>query len=514
MDALNVLNAFFDSMSLSGLYKCKSVLEEKIKHAKTEHKSEVKRANISDYVQMHDNFIPTDKVNGILFSAVQAEVESFNLFSKSGSKTVAKWLSTGNEPYSWTSSSGKKFVNTASDISKCPAIFELMEKINSELHVKMNSCLVTCFKDGTSGIRLHCDDEEEIDQDSPICVFTIGEERKVEFLSAYQSASETPLLSITPKEGSLYLMNPGCQGLFRHRVPSMKTSSGVRYSLSFRRKVSPEPPTTTNNLKLASPVKSLMSKLNKSCRSDHIAFAKGSPSLQNVGTPQPSSMSSPHQQIQQPSTKRKTTTVLFGTSITSRINSNTVSSKGHPFINVSRSGATMETISDMVQDFYDTNPASSDVEKVILSFGTNDIARERHGVYNPKAFSEQQLCSRAHNGVRKFRQDAADIVKKVKSLFPGVAVIIQCVLPMQNRYWYTTTNVLAFNSMLMDIARSYNCYYMDCFDRFLSKDKQDFNKGLYYDWLHLNKWGLNLLCKSLKYIIGTNSNMFGPIIKL
>ena len=117
MDALNVLNAFFDSMSLSGLYKCKSVLEEKIKHAKTEHKSEVKRANISDYVQMHDNFIPTDNVNGILFSAVQAEVESFNLCSKSGSKTVAKWLSTGNEPYSWTSSSGKKFVNTASDIS-------------------------------------------------------------------------------------------------------------------------------------------------------------------------------------------------------------------------------------------------------------------------------------------------------------------------------------------------------------------------------------------------------------
>ena len=174
----------------------------------------------------------------------------------------------------------------------------------------------------------------------------------------------------------------------------------------------------------------------------------------------------------------------------------------------------MGTISDMVQDFHDTNPASSDVEKVILSFGTNDIARERHGVYNPQGFSKQQLYSRAHSGVLKFRQQAADIVKKVKSLFPGVIVVIQCVLPMQNLYWHTTTNILAFNNMLRDIARSYNCYYIDCFDRFLSRDNRDFNKGLYYDWLHLNKWGLNLLCKSLKYITGTNSNMFGSIIKL
>ncbi len=514
MDALNVLNAFFDSMSLSGLYKCKSVLEDKIKHAKDEHKSEVKRANISDYVQMHNNFIPTDKDSGILFSAVLAEVLSFDLCSKSGSKTVAKWLSSDKEPYSWSSSSGKKFVNTASDISKYPAISELMEKINSEHHVKMNSCLVTCFKDGTSGIRLHCDDEDEIDQESPICVFTIGEERKVEFLSAYQTASETPLLAITPKEGSLYLMQPGCQSFFRHRVPSMRSSTGVRYSLSFRRKLSPEPTTTTGKLELDSPVKSIMSKLNKSCRSEPVAFTRGSSSVQTVGTPQPASTKSAPPALNQQPTKRRRTTVLFGTSITTRLNSNSISSKGHPFINVSRSGATMTTISDMVQDFHDTNPASSDVEKVILSFGTNDIARERHGVYNPQGFTKQQLYSRADSGVKKFRQQAADIVKKVKSLFPGAVVIIQCVLPMQDRYWYTTTNVIAFNNMLKDIARSYNCYYIDCFDRFLSRDKRDFNKELYYDWLHLNKWGLNLLSKSLKYVTGTNSNMFGSIIKL
>ncbi len=174
----------------------------------------------------------------------------------------------------------------------------------------------------------------------------------------------------------------------------------------------------------------------------------------------------------------------------------------------------MKTIGEMIQDFHDTNPAAGDVEKVILSFGTNDISRERHGVYNPRGFSQHQLYSRAHNGILKFRQDAADIVKKVKSLFPGVTVILQCVLPMQNLYWYTTTNVLAFNNMLRDISRAYNCYYIDCFDRFVSSNESDFNRGLYYDWLHLNKWGRNLLCKSLRYVTCTNSNMFGSVIKL
>ncbi len=504
MDALNVLNSFFDSMSLSGLYKCQTVLDEKIKCAKSQHKAEVKSANINDYVELHDKFIPLDKEE-VLFAALQAEVESFGLSSKSGSKTVAKWLSSDSEPYSWTSSTGKKFVNKPDDISNCTAISELMQKINTEFQVDMNSCLVTCFKDGTSGIRLHRDDEDEIDQESPICVFTIGEERKIEFLSMYQSPSQQPLLSITPKEGSLYLMKPGCQGLFRHRVPSVKNSgTGIRYSLSFRRKV-PSAPTVTAKLQLDPSVKSLFKNLNKSCSSDPVVFARGSPSLQTVGTVQ---------QTHNPKTKRRSTTVLFGTSITSRIDSSNIADKGHSFINVSKSGATMETISNMIDDFHGTNPAANDVEKVILSFGTNDIARERHGVYKPQGLSQQQLHARACKGIKKFRQPAADVVKKVKTLFPRASVVIQCVLPMQNIYWYTSINVLAFNDMLLDIARSYNCYYLDCFDRFVSRDMHDFNRGLYYDWLHPNKWGLNLLCKSLKYVTCTNSSMFGSIIRL
>ncbi len=328
MDALNVLNAFFDSMTLKGLYRCQSVLEDKIKAAKSQHKAEVKSANIRDFVQIHDDFIPHDK-DSVLFAAVQAEVETFGLGHKSGSKTEAKWLSSDKEPYSWSSSNGQKFVNQSHDISECTAISELMEKINVEFNVDMNSCLVTCFKGASSGIRLHCDDENEIDQQSPICVFTIGEERKVEFLSMYQAASEPPLLSITPKEGSLYLMQPGCQDRFRHRVPSVRNSgskTGIRYSLSFRKKIPCEPSSaSTAKVVLDSPVKAVINKLNKSSCQGPVVFSKGSSSSQNVGTVQ---------QTRSSKSKSKSTAVLFGTSITSRIDSNSISDKNHSFINL------------------------------------------------------------------------------------------------------------------------------------------------------------------------------------
>ena len=167
----------------------------------------------------------------------------------------------------------------------------------------------------------------------------------------------------------------------------------------------------------------------------------------------------------------------------------------------------------MIDNFHDTNAAADDVEKVILSFGTNDIKHERHGVYNWRVLQQHKLTGKIRGGIKKFRERVVDVVKKVKSYFPGACInVMQCVLPMQNRYWYTVENVLGFNNILKDVCRAYNCYYLDCFERFLLEDKSDINKGLFYDWLHLNKWGRNILCKWLNHVTNTNSNMFNLVI--
>ena len=71
---------------------------------------------------------------------------------------------------------------------------------------------------------------------------------------------------------------------------------------------------------------------------------------------------------------------------------------------------------------------------------------------------------------------------------------------------------MGFNDMLRDVCKAYNCYYLDCFARFLSVDMRDFNRGLYNGWLHLNRWGRNILCKWLSFVTNTNSNMFNMVI--
>ena len=90
-----------------------------------------------------------------------------------------------SENYSWTSQSGLETVNEPIDIASFPSIKVLMAKINTGLNVELNSCLVTKFDSGRAGLRLHDDNEDEMDSGSPICVFTLGNERTVDFLGRY-----------------------------------------------------------------------------------------------------------------------------------------------------------------------------------------------------------------------------------------------------------------------------------------------------------------------------------------
>ena len=139
-----------------------------------------------------------------------------------------------------------------------------------------------------------------------------------------------------------------------------------------------------------------------------------------------------------------------------------------------------------IDDFVLTDPYANDFEKVILSFGTNDIKYERHGIKYLKG--------------HVFR-----IVNKVKSAFPGAMIFIQCTLPMKNLYWYTSINFLGFNDILEEVAYKTNCYFIDCFNSFLSEDKMDYEKRLFKDPWHLNRRGLGILCSWLKPIINFDS---------
>ena len=146
----------------------------------------------------------------------------------------------------------------------------------------------------------------------------------------------------------------------------------------------------------------------------------------------------------------------------------------------------------MIYDFATTDPLANDVDKVILSFGTNDIKNESRGI-------------------KYLTGHVFSIVNQVKSAFPGAKVFIQCTLPMKNLYWYTTINFLGFNDILEEVAYKTNCYFIDCFNSFLSRDKMDYEKSFFKDPWHLNYRGIGILCSWLKPIINCDSFDFRVI---
>ena len=185
----------------------------------------------------------------------------------------------------------------------------------------------------------------------------------------------------------------------------------------------------------------------------------------------------------------KRTTVLFGTSITAHVDGDRLAYGKRKCINVSESGAKIEDISKMMDSFYYSNPSADDVDKIIFSFGTNDIRSQKYGV-------------------NKFKKPIKELIYKAKDFFPQASIFFQSVLPMKVISTYTAKNVIDFNRLLIEICRTERCSYIDCCYDFVYGN--DYNKLLFRDNLHLNKRGLGLLCRWLKHTI--NHGTFNPYV--
>lgn len=486
-----------EQLSVSDLTKAKDILDKHLKVVLLDQKREAKNKVIKDYVSFHDNFVDRDDV---LFADIQADLESLDI-KRPSSGTSTLWLSPDDQSYTWNTKNGNVVNNKPVSFCRAPGIRKLLTKINEELGADLNSCLVTLFKNGRSSIRLHQDDEPEMDHNAPICVFTVGEGRQVDFLSKYQAATETPVLSLKPKEGALYVMKSGCQEWFKHRVPASNVNIGFRFSLSFRKKI----PVTSDliiqpsmiskckidNEKICSPVKLLIEKFDKVNSDDLTGLLAVDSTSPPITEPQPVRQRVSMADTELP--KRKSTTVLFGTSITASLAADRINVKrDRKFVNISKRGAKIPDIDKLLDNFYLVNPSANDVDKIVFSFGTNDIKYET-------------------KGVKQFKEPIVKLIKKAKFYFPDAIILMQCTLPMRNTYWYTCSNFLGFNDILREVCCNYNCVFIDCFSDFLSRDKFDHNSRLYNDPFHLNFWGRNILCKWLSKVC--NSNSFNRVVE-
>ena len=154
------------------------------------------------------------------------------------------WLSKVNIPYHF---GGKTY--QAKLITNLENITTIMEKLNANLDLELDACLVTRYHSEDQFLSLHQDDEDIIDQSQSICNISIGSTRQIEFWDSGSEETGQLKSTLVQVEGPLVIMKPGCQSHLWHKVPQGKDNAGVRYSLSFRKVKLPSPPSQsiTNN---------------------------------------------------------------------------------------------------------------------------------------------------------------------------------------------------------------------------------------------------------------------------
>lgn len=484
--------------------------------------------HIEDYTDYVENFFTNDLDRKILSSELESQAMGFK-YSKRIESVQNRFISMYDQPYTWKSKDGP-VINNPVPLEEFPMIKKLLDGINSKYNYNLNSVLVSYYVTGKVSVRLHDDDEPCMDNGQPLCILSLGAKRRIEWVDKQQESFRQPVKALYPSDGSLYTMKPGCQERFLHRVRKNKNIKEGRYCLSFRCFVkdhdkSPAPYNLfSGDLHSTPAVNRPPTSLEQS--SDH------APSLQtpNITTPQQAAHITHVEENNSDNCKKsisfgdvsktrngyspfpdadgatsqntsksidgasKKLCVLFGTSITTRLNSDLLSRKNTIVINRSESGATIQDIYDSVNDFYSENSNHAHrVSKVLLSLGTNEV----------KTFNSFKYS------IDKFYEPLVKLIKQIKLLFPLAQIVFQSLLPIRVVFKYTARSVHLFNELLIKVCGKYDCIFFDCFGLFLDDNGYDINQSLYWDKYHLNDYkGIKVLSRALKQAI--YGNLFNP----
>ena len=416
---------------------------------------------VDEYVSL----IPDIGLDEDFLQGLQKEVESMNLQGNSR-KVKTQWISTSTDSY-WFGN----VEHPAKPVSEYPYISELMDTINKHDGTtnNMDSCLVTRYAMAKHTLRLHADDENNIDQDASICNFSLGATRTIEFCPKYVESGAAPTLrSYQLTRGSLNIMKPGCQRILKHRVVKGVHAFGgnnVRFSVSFR--------------KLATPS---IHPVSDSGTSEQCTEEPSSPPSPNITT------------SKQP--KRKIV-LIGGDSFTERLDSSKLGKNRKKVINISKGGSKISEVQQSLESFYTENKDIYSVDKVFRSIGANDI---RH-------------CS---TNVKHLIGPVTSLIKRTKQMFPLAKVFVQSILPLPIVKPHSAKIVNQMNWLLFNACSKGHIFFLNVFYDFITNN--GFRNMNYFSDpkrvggipdCHLNSRGMGILARHYLYIIHTKR--FNPL---
>ena len=380
--------------------------------------------SITDYVEHADDL----DIDDDLSAGVLQELQSLNLKSRSSkgkpAKVKTQWLSPSDEPYNYGN-----VINKPKPIDDYPFICSLMKKVNSHVSTTgdMTAALVSCMSTPKTTLSLHADDEPLIAQDSSIATVSFGPERTLKFVWKTKKPNKNGNIpadfALPAKDLSMNVMKPGCQLKIKHRVPA-GTSTGPRYSISFRRIV---PPVTSEEISPKS------SKVNKTTNN---------------------------------SPPKKKVVLMAGDSFYERLDVARLSKGKQTVVKFSKGGRKIDDVHNALLE-YVKNP-DEEVKTLFISVGTNDIRNCKAGINHLKS----PLCN---------------FIKSIKQLFPMAKIFIQSLLPIpSNGCPYSERNIVQMNNLLFNLCSRYRIYYIDAFSSFLNRfGYRDSNISFFQDLIPL-----------------------------
>lgn len=317
-----------------------------------------------------------------------------------------------------------------------------------------NSCIVNYYSDGSARTRAHADDESYIDQDSSIACFSLEQNRDI---AIFEKHSNKHIGKFTLENGSLFIMNPGAQSNTKHQVMSGVTSSGERYSLSFRKikygQIRNEWPFNSNS------------------HSSKPATNKSPPIVE--------------------------TTLVLGTSIAHWLDYDKLSGNSgrSNVVNLCKRGGKIFHLQDMLDDHYTKTSTSEQlsVRRVIVSVGTNDLRNNRKST------------------VGHLYTPMENLIVKIRTYYPNAIIHVQSLLPQRVQNAWTVSNVQGFNKLLIRLCAANRCNYIDIFRDFLGINRHPDPKLYRWDGVHLSTAGLGILARAFISKIRGRFNPFNDM---
>ena len=210
MGEVVLVSQIFQTLGLNDLLKCKDILDSIINREYVKKDLEIRSKKPIDFVDYDSEFITKDSVE---YARIEAEIESLKL-KRCNNSPVTKWLTLTGQQYCWSSTSGHVTVKDPVDLKQYPTIHKIMLDINQKYGADLNSCLVSVYNNGSVCTTYHDDAEESLDPSQSIFVASFGAQRTVDFIYQGDNQRTKPLHSLSPSDGSLYIMKKGCQEFF------------------------------------------------------------------------------------------------------------------------------------------------------------------------------------------------------------------------------------------------------------------------------------------------------------